>query len=186
MQLDKAVFQWTGFTGEPGYSVFYSEHGSFGVRDALQNFFATFKAFLAPGVIIHSPASGFVIDETTGAIVDTWSTSAPTNIVSSGAGKYSAPSGAVVSWQTGTIHGRRVMQGRTFLVPLMGDAYDTDGTLLATCVTAIDSAATTLRGAAAPHLGIYARGSATVAGKFGPIIGHRVPDKAAVLRSRRG
>jgi hypothetical protein len=121
--------------------------------------------------------------------------SAERNVLTGGAAAnqtWAAPAGACITWNTAGIRTvtstpRRV-RGRTFLVPLASGAFDIDGTINSVAMTALNNAATGLRGNFSnQQFGIYARPSKTpsVPGAFHTITGHRITDQAAILRSRR-
>lgn len=101
---------------------------------------------------------------------------------------WAAAAGAVISWSTAGVRNGRRVRGRTFIVPIAGTAFATDGTLSANAMNDFNTAATGLRTAGAlSYLAIYARPSAPGAtdGAFYTVTGHRVPDMSAILRSRR-
>jgi hypothetical protein len=108
----------------------------------------------------------------------------PAVIQGTAASGYSSASGAVVGWITNGFHNGRRIRGRTFLVPLGGVAYDTDGTLSAAYLTKCRSAATlyVTNGSPAiftrPQPGLSNGGATAVSAA-------QVNDKAAVLTSRR-
>jgi hypothetical protein len=114
---------------------------------------------------------------------------------SGGTTGYSAPSGGCIDWLTGKVHGRHLMTGRTFVVPLAQGQYENNGSLTTTCVTTLATAAENMRTAAGPTFGVWGRprpartvGGVTrpaLVGAWWPAISSRVPDKAVVLRSRR-
>jgi hypothetical protein len=83
------------------------------------------------------------------------------------------------------INGRR-LRGRTFLVPLGSTFYTTDGTPIETARTNIAAAAAVLiANTGGPPLGVWRRPSPSGVGVLGVATTASVPDKAAVLKSRR-
>lgn len=189
-QLDQAVITWTGFPGAPGYSVFYAIHGTTGHLDLLANWIATFKNLVPANVHWAFPADGRVIDASNGDQVNVWSGTPPAGQQGTETGKYSAPTGVVTNWHTSTVHNGRLVRGRTFIVPVAGLCFDTDGSLLATYRTTFESAASTLVSASDEALCIWAKPNSAKPGfpdngASAPITSSSVPDMAAVLRSRR-
>jgi hypothetical protein len=185
---------WTGVSGLPGVNTFYATSDPSSPTTPIRAFYDAIKAQLAPGVSIQVPSSGDTIEETTGEITGSWSvTPAPAVVVSGGSGVYAAPVGAVVNWHTdGIVNGRRV-RGKTFLVPLDGDAFQSDGSLGVTALGVIRAAADALAAAADP-ISVWHR--PTLASPGPPPVYNAdgegftvnaasVPDMAAVLRSRR-
>ena len=136
-----------------------------------------------------------MIDDVTGDLLNIYTVTGVTPVDCGGAGVFAGPAGACVDWLTTTVHGSRRMQGRTFFVPLFGSAYDSNGTILNAYVTTIATAAEAMRTASGPQFGVWGRPieadpDATPpvvgrAGKWGPAVSSRVPDKTVILRSRR-
>lgn len=113
-------------------------------------------------------------------------TSIPAQVTGTGASGYPGGVGAMVQWNTGAINGGHKVRGRTYLVPFVNGCYDTDGTLVSTVVSDIQAAAaslltvTPLLAINSRSLGKPGRGDQTVS-----VISATVPDRAAVLASRR-
>lgn len=178
---------WTGITGGPGYTRLsfggtLDEAGATAAANRVRAFFDAIKANLSLNTVISfsevaqmfSPA-GQLIGEV--AIVP------PPAVTGTGTAAYSAPSGAVVNWITGVfINGRRV-RGRTFIVPLSTNAYFGDGTLAGGTIATIGGAANTLQNGV-PNL-VVAGGVGVGGGYEATVTGASVPDRAAILRSRR-
>lgn len=182
---------WTGFVGAPGYTSMYFAPESTGIAAAVRKFFDDIKTQIPSVCTVQVESSGDNINEADGSIVGSWSEAPVLPVVGGGIGIYSAPSGSVIRWTTaGIVNGRRV-KGRTFIVPLDGDAYDSSGTLTAAAITLLNTGADNLIGDVANQLCVWARpfpgsvGQPARAGTFHIVSGRVVPDKAAVLRSRR-
>jgi hypothetical protein len=157
--------------------------------DLVDGWFSGIKHLFPPAVKWRVQSDVPVIDETTGQMVDIASAGTRTDIVATAAsGVYSAASGVVVTWRTtGVRNGRRV-RGRTFLVPTANVAYENDGTIVAGAISSIGTAnATLLGGVGAWQLGVWARPTAVGAtdGIWHEATSSTIPDKVAVLRSRR-
>lgn len=190
MSLDRVVVRWDGFVGGPGATVMHVLNAPVSAV-WLYNFFRDVKNFLPPTVNVTVPTEGFTIDVPTGHITGSWTAASTPVVVGAMAGTYAAAAGACVTWKTPTVGPHGLIRGKTFLVPLGGDAYDTDGTLLSTTRAAILTAAQSLITDAAGAFMIYRR--PRVAGDPGgaspgvaaEVTGRSVADKSAVLRSRR-
>jgi hypothetical protein len=134
-----------------------------------------------------------VIGHSNGEMLNVHNVAAPATITGgSVANNYSGASGLVINWRTAGVRNGRRVRGRTFLVPLAGGAYGTDGTIDNANITETVTAATALYTTASPiKLGVWARpkrddlGNITEDGSFHPVVAASVPDMAAVLRSRR-
>lgn len=194
---------WTGVSGGPGYSTFYfneplwSAPAAQASVAAVRAFFFGFVGAIPGGVTIQVQSAVGVVDVETGDLVDEQNVNAVAAVVGGANAPRAAPAGAVVSWRTGMIIKGRRLRGRTFLVPLASAAYDNDGSLTDSVLALIRGSANAL--AAPPSgdqraLGIWHRpkkptkenpDQPVVIGAFAPVTGASVPDKAAVLRSRR-
>ena len=195
-ELARVRVAWTGFPGAPGVSTFYAL-SSTGVVGHLDTMFGAILAYFPADVTLLVEETGDLIEDTTGALTGAWSSSPVTPRVGIGSGAYSAPSGAAITWKSSTILDGKRLRGRTFLVPLTGTRFDSDGSLGSSAVTDIGEAAAALVTAEAGNLVIWHRpriaAAATAyhpavtarAGGHGPITASSVRDMAVVLRSRR-
>ena len=144
---------------------------------------------LPNGVSIQVPNSGDTIEDSTGALTGVWSAPDQTALFGGGSAGAAAGVGACVSWNTGAIvtgsKGPRKLRGKTFLVPLSKDVYDTDGTLIPGEVTILQNFATGMLGVAG--FGIWHRPTklAPSSGTSGGVVSSVVHDKVAFLSSRR-
>jgi len=184
MSIRKVPVTWTTGPGGVGVSVFYSPFGTDATVE-IGAFFNSIKAFFPAAVGWQVPNSGDVVDEVTGLITGAWTGGTVASIVGTGAGAYAAGTGCYVRWQTaGIVAGRRV-KGRTFLCPMIGNSYQSDGTILDATLATINAAATTLVGFGKTT--IWHRPSPTGAanGSAHAVIGSTGPDKVTSLRSRR-
>lgn len=194
----KVTAAWSGFVGAPGYSNFYWqddapegswEAGAVAAGTAVDTFFKAIKAYFPSQVIWKVQNDVPVIEDTTGEMVDVLSAGNYANIVATGGtASYSAASGAVVTWRSGGVRNGRRVRGRTFLVPTSTAIYDTDGTLHATGTGIIQNAATAMINTTGGlSLGVWARptGPTATDGQWYPALTASVPDKVAILKSRR-
>jgi hypothetical protein len=195
------TWEWTGFPGANGYTnLFYladTENGTEALAAATKSrlFMASFAGIVPLGITIRLVTDVRLLDETDGTLQNIFTVSGITDCVMGGVATRSAPSGGCVDWLTTTVHGTRRLQGRTFVVPLSTDQYQSDGSLVAGAVTALATGAETMRTASGPPFGVWGRPrladpEATPpvtfrAGLWGPAVSSRVPDKSVILRSRR-
>lgn len=194
----KVTAKWDGFVGAPGYSNFYWKEedpgasfdaGAVACGDAVQKFFNDIKLYFPPHVKWRVQTDVPVIDDTTGQMVDIASAGARGDIVG-GAGNfaYSAPTGAVVTWRSNGVRNGRRVRGRTFLVPIAATATAQDGTLDATATGVLFTAAQAYINTAGARSPLVWARPTTPGGSDGvshPIISASIPDKVAVLKSRR-
>jgi len=152
---------------------------------AVKSAFDNFKGALPLGVTVTIPSTGDSIDDATGTLEGVWSGSGGGAITGTGTAVSAAGVGACITWLTGGIVNGRKLRGRTFLVPLHNSTYDSDGTLAAGTVTAVNAFAAALL--ASGGFGIWHRPT-TVGGSDGTsssVLAYRVRDKVAYLSSRR-
>lgn len=192
MTIHRVQAVWTGFPGAPGYSSFYFRPftGGGDVDQAIgrvRGFFAEWRRLLPLGVSIQVQATVEEVDETTGMLTGYLDGEEVEPVLTSTAGNdFAGPAGAVVNWLTGTVRNGRRVRGRTFLVPLGLNAYDSDGTLGDTALSDLRAGANILLSTEfEQELVVWARPNGGSPGEAASVTGHRVPDMAAVLRSRR-
>jgi hypothetical protein len=171
---------WTGAIGTPGVSTFYCSGPAASMQASLVTFFTNEKSLIPAAYNITVPNTGTDIDTATGQPSGTWTGGTATTIAGTGAGNYSAPSGACIIWHTGSYLNGRELRGKTFMVPLMATCYATNGTLNDTDRAGMQSDANVLRGSAGTMV-VWSRRAGAVA----TVSSATVADKAAVLRSRR-
>jgi len=195
------AWQWTGITGAPGYTnLFYKATDGDGLEALAavtksKLFFFNLLGMLPSGCTIAPVADVRLLDDATGDLQDIFTVSGVTSVTGSGAATFAGPVGACVDWLTTTVHGTRRLQGRTFVVPLASSQYENNGTIVSGALSALATAAETMRTASGPAFGVWGRPRAANpdatppvtarAGLWGPAVSSRVPDKAVVLRSRR-
>jgi hypothetical protein len=193
MSLYRVKARWSGFTGAPGYSIFHFDgpDGAVGAPPedcaaAVATFFGNLQDRFTRNVRIQVESTVEVINTATGELEGFEDVPTPPVMTGLEAGGYSGVSGANVTWMTGTVRRSRRVRGRTFLVPLASACYQDDGTLMQATIDDINAAALALRSQTG-SLMVYGRPSGTGAsdGVAAAVTGHRVADKAAVLRSRR-
>jgi hypothetical protein len=193
MTIHRLNAAWQNFPGAPGVTTFYFAGAPTQAEvDGVRAFFLALVAILPTGLTIQVPSTGDSIDETDGSITGTWSVgTTPAVVTGTAAGTYAGMAGAVVHWLTGGVVNSRRVRGRSFLVPLIGSAFDAVGSLSATTITTLTNAANALL-AATDTMAVWARPfDGTVAdpnpraGSSHFITSIRIPDLAVALRSRR-
>lgn len=193
MDMLKVQAIWTGFPGAPGYSNFYFAGGGGLISDAQQVADRVGSAFEA--IETRIPSSGRievqptveVIDSDTGMLQGYQDIDPPDATTGTGTESgYSGASGAVVNWLTNDVRFGRRIRGRTFLVPLGGISWQNDGTLTTQTLEDIREFADILTNwDFDSEFGVWSRPRGGTGGVFASATGYRVPDMAAVLRSRR-
>jgi hypothetical protein len=168
-----------------GVATHYATPGG-GCQPLLKAFWTSVASIMSGYVHIHVPNEGEEFDEATGALTGVWTFGTPVDITGGGTGAYAGGVGAAVGWSTSGIHYARKVRGRTFIVPLAANTYDTDGTLSAGTRTTLNNAANTLVSGAAGSLRIWCRPDPDrPIGAAFPITGGLVKDHVSWLKSRR-
>jgi hypothetical protein len=177
---------WTGnaVTGG-GVSTFYVSESASGFVTDIRAFFESIKGIIPSGNLIDVPASGDLLDVTTGAISGAWSETGAAQVVCSGSGAYVKGAGLRVTWATGGLRNGRRVKGSTFICPIVANSFESDGTPVAATITLVDGAASTLRAALPGELMVYSRPAGGLGGQASAVIGSSVPNAASWLRSRR-
>lgn len=192
MSILRVTAQWTGFNGAPGYSVFHYMGGGGLISDAQQvadrtgASLALLKPLLPATVRIAVESEVAVLDEDTGVLSDFRGITPPGAVQGSSPNGYAGPAGAVVNWRTDDVRAGRRIRGRTFLVPLISSSFDAGGTLTDSTITTIRSFADSMVGGDFDsELVVWSRPINGSGGVAATVTSASVPDKAAVLRSRR-
>lgn len=196
-EMFRVTINWTGFTGGPGYSNLYFETSDGGAitQGAVDSAVTKVAAFLAAirGELPSSVTTGVEaqvqeIAEITGNLEALWTGTPPAAAPGTDAGVYSGATGFVINWFTNEVINNRRVRGRTFIVPLGGSAYDLNGTIGTTRLATFNTAATNLRADSGNSRLVVWHRPNPVTGLGGgayQVVSHRIPDKAAVLTSRR-
>lgn len=168
-------------------STFYTFGGSLD-NDvaAIRAFFNSLAAQLPSGLTIQVPGVGDTIDDTNGLINGGWNaTAAPAVVTGTGLSAYAGNAGAVVHWLTAAVIGGHRVRGRTFLVPLVSTAFDTQGSIATSVLTTLRNAASTMITTMSGTLRVWHRPVGGSGGTAGVVLSSSVPDLAITLRSRR-
>lgn len=191
----RSVF--SGFPGGPGISTHYFLDTDTAV-EGLRVMWEALNDVLPTDVTIQVENVGDEIESTTGELLGTWPASDVVLPVSGdGVGVYAAPVGSVIDWLTDTVLDGHRVRGRTFVVPLVGSAFEANGSINSTALGQITTAASNFQAGQISSFVIWHRPRAARAadgsrpavtarvGGHALVTSVRVPDKAAVLRSRR-
>lgn len=187
MPFTTITAQWQGIPGAPGYTKIrflgeLSSSQATAAADRLRNFFFAQAGLLPSTCSVNFAATAQVFD-VAGVLIDEVALSpVPSAVIGTATGAYSGATGAVINWITGEISGGRRVRGRTFMVPLAA-GYDTAGSLAAATITTITNAANALANGVPGIIVHQALGDG--GGRESLITGATVPDRAAILRSRR-
>lgn len=196
MLIDRVRVDLTGFPGGPGVATFYAIAGPT-LAPQLRTFWAAVIGQMPNLVSASVEPAGDSIDDTTGIIGGSWTVAPGASATSTHAAAYAAAAGGLVKWSTGTILDGHRLRGHTFIVPMAGDTFATDGALLPGAATILSNAAAALVTASSGNLVVWHRpkhGPKPIGGGPRPVIrlgghgvvtGSSVATKMAVLRSRR-
>lgn len=183
--LGRIRISWLGFPGAPGVSTFYATD-PLSLTAPLHTFFAAIAGLMPTDVSIVFPGTGDNIDDASGQLVGQWSQAAQATVPGTSATVYKAPVGLCADWLTGTIIGKRRLQGRTFIVPVSSASDTATGAPLAASITTLSNAAAALVTAGtAAGWRMWHRPKSPAAGSSGIVTASRIPNKFVTLRSRR-
>jgi len=209
VSIFRVTTTWSGFNGAPGYTNHFFRNvlpggaptevddqiSAAAGHDRVHAFFNTIKQNLPDDVKLTVEPNVDELEDTNGELLNSFALEPKAILTGAQAGAYSAATGAVVAFSTGTIHNKRRIRGRTFLIPLAGVAFGLSGRLQPAVVTLNTDAAKALAiGGLNSTFGIWARPVVATdrnpdveprAGKWGECTGVRSSDLPAVLRSRR-
>lgn len=190
----RGFIDWTGNVTGSAASTFHFREPAGGVSnnayaadiaEALDAFIAAVGGLIGAGVNLQTRAAVDILTEASGVLTVQLPVTVAAARAGGGEGAYSRASGCVIGWGTPTIVNGRRVRGRTFLVPLGGNAYDTAGTLSDVGRGNLVNAATGLITNPDTELGIYHRPVAGVGGVLATVATAAIKDKVAILRSRR-
>lgn len=182
--IQRVYVTWSGLTGLPGVSVFYGVPGGSLVSD-LKTFFNAIKALFPSGLSWQIPTAGDNVDSASGHLTGGWSDVNGGIVSSTGSGIWAAGTGMGVRWHTNGLVNSRRLKGRTFLCPMFGSAFQTDGTIVDAYVTTVQTAANAVVTGGdmliwhRPPTGTFAGGVTS------PVTAAVAEDRVTSLRSRR-
>jgi hypothetical protein len=201
-RIMQVTWQWSGTSGGAGFTNLYFQSTVGDPAEALECanksrvLFQGMTAHLPDPVLISLNSDVRLIEDTTGDLVNIFTVVGPSPVQGiGGTAGFAGASGGCVDWLTGVIHGKHLMVGRTFFVPLTADSYSSSGALTPQTVTAIGTAAESMRTGTGAPFGVWGRprkakvppdpNKPQLTGHWAQAISSRVPNKAVVLRSRR-
>ena len=199
--LDRHRVSWTGFLGASGVSTFYVDAG-IPANAHLETFFTALCEYLPPSVHLTVEPAGDTIDSATGALVGSWTDTAPTGLAGTGGGQFSGVSGLLLRWYTDTFLSGRRLRGHTFIVPISIESYDASGQIASGYVVGATAAQTALIASLGSALKIWERPRVAAgaytdrrgvlhpavtarSGGYGPVITGSCRPTVTELRSRR-
>lgn len=192
MKLHRLVLEWAG-AGVVGRAVTVLHFD--GTEDAAPPVAAVKAAFEAGkllfpgGMTITVPNAGDSIDDTDGTLDGVWSSTGGGVVNASGSVGTAAGVGVCIGWSTGAIvsgsKGPRKLRGRTFLVPIARQYFDSDGTLMTEGMVLAQGIANSLQ--ASGGLAVWHRPTTPggINGTSGAVLSNKVRDRVAYLSSRR-
>lgn len=170
----------------PSVSTFYSTGTASGFRAALNDLYEGWKIFSPPALTFTVPADGVVLSSVTGEFVDTWADGTATGHT----GTHTATSfaqgvGVRLTWITSGITNRRRVRGSTYMVPCVGQVFDSSGTIEPGTRTSMRDLVNGYISDMVTDAVIWTRPIDGAGGKLNQIISGDVPDTVSTLRSRR-
>lgn len=183
----RAVWGGSGVTG-PGVSTFYFAQSGSGFPAAVRTFFEAVKANIPSSVTITVPNDGDIINDTNGELAGSWSEPSGGGITTGTfSGDYSQGVGIRCVWTTAGIYRGRRVKGSTFIVPIGGALFGTNGQLDPATQAIFQTAASNLVASTA-DLVVYSRFSDVdthTDGESNLVTSATVPSLVSWLRSRR-
>lgn len=192
MAYTQLTFRYNGFTGAPGW-IRMKFLGPLTVADAntaaanFRTFLQTAFTYMPTGSSITCDSAAALYDDAGSQVGEITLTAVPAAVTGSSGAAYAGGSGAVVNWTTGAFHLGRKVRGRTFLVPLTSGAFQTDGTLLSAAQGALQAGAAAFA-TSSPTPAVFSQkdnGAGGVSSLTAVVTGATIPDRSAILRSRR-
>lgn len=182
--LNEYVVEWSGLTGLPGVTVFYSD-SAHDITVELATFFTAIANQFPSGISWTIPSNGDQLNEVTGALVGAWTGGTAATVPGTGgSASYAAGVGPMIRWNTSTIVNGRRLRGRTFLTHVSTAVYQSDGTITSAARTTIGNAATALLGGTDVPL-VWHRPVAGAGGQAVAANSATIPDRVSWLSSRR-
>lgn len=184
MAIERLRVGINGTPGGNGVCTHFATPGA-GHQPDFDAFWTTLAPLLGNGIQVVVPDNGDTIDEATGALTGAWTGGTPGLHAGTPSATFAGGVGACITWLTTTIRNGRRIRGRTFVVPLSTNQFDTDGTLQSSALAAINGAAQTLVTATAGDMLVWSRPVGGTGGVAAPVTGWSVTDQGAFLKSRR-
>lgn len=170
-----------------GVSTFYTEGDPLQLQLAAKTFFSgTLLSAVPVGLTFTVPANGETLESSTGTLTGAWAEGTAQTTSGTSTNGYAAGVGTRIVWNTGQVVGGRRVRGSTYLVPLAGNFYDVDGTIVNSVRANLETAAQAMITALGDDMVVWSRNTAGLAdGAISTISSASIPDKVSWLRSRR-
>jgi hypothetical protein len=174
----------------PGLSTFYCSTAGDNLSAGVKAFFTGLASTIAGGTTITIPNFGELIEDTTGDLAGSWSSSPADGgtVTATGSGSFASGVGLRVVWNTSGIHAGRKVRGSTFVVPISSSAFEGAAFIVEAVRANVLTAANGLI-TAVPSLRILSlptvHSGVAVPGQSSTVTAALVPDKVSWLRSRR-
>jgi hypothetical protein len=182
---------WQAFIGAPGYTKLkfqgaLDSTASVSAANLVRQFFFELRTVIPAGITVQVQGTAQTFDDNGTLTGEVAISPVPAVVTGSGAGDYAGGVGAVIFWNTNAVHAGGKVRGRTYIVPMNGAAFDTNGSLDATAQGVLQAAANNLV-AGNPDLAVNSRKPPDGSGSNATVsvFSATVPDRPAVLRSRR-
>src|SRR5450759_5627197 len=121
VNINQVRVAWSGFPGGPGISTFYTTGPLAAFRTSLSDMLTGLSTYIPGNVLMVVETSGSVLDPLSGDLVSVWSEATEHVIDGLDSSAYSAPTGFIINWATGTVLNGHLLRGRTYIVPAGGD-----------------------------------------------------------------
>lgn len=175
---------WKNVLGTPGVSTFFSLD-PVAFYPLVRDFFVDLEDYFPADLDWEFESEGDYIDPLNGDLTGGWTVTPLADVSATLTGGYSAPAGAVVHWNTGTILDSHKLRGRTYLVPIHGSQYGNDGQIASSTLSNLQAAADAFVTAAAANFVVWHRPNDEHVGGYSAVTSAKVSSKVAILRSRR-
>jgi len=202
--IGKIATAWSGTSGGPGITQLYVEDIGADIItasqaqacvDAVRTFWDAVKAYLPDEITLTVQPTVDMYDHGQGQLLNTVTAgTAPTTVQGGSASVYSMAAGMKVSLQTASINNGRRVRGSIYIVPASSAALNTVGGVSSTVRTAVNAAATTMKGtifSAGLNLIVWGRpvkdaaGTVTRQGTVNLVTAIDTNEKSCILRGRR-
>jgi len=187
----------SGWLGGPGVCTYYFRDTATAVA-SLRAMWAVFVGSMPNSVVVQVENAGDKIEEATGVVTGAW-TSGPAAVLQGGSAQgFAAPAGLITRWDTEVIADGRRVRGRNFVVPLGVAEYQTDGTINQATRDAFQTAMNSFISQQSTSFVVWHRPRdfraatadlpelAAHDGSAHLVTAGSIPDRVAILRSRRG
>lgn len=194
--INRVKTTFTGFPGGPGVATMYATDCTTFLT-SLTALWTAVSGAMPTDVNIQIENTGDIIDETTGELIGAWTGPAQAMLSGLSGGTYAAPAGCCLDWITSTYADGRLVRGRTFVVPVESSSYQSDGSIGTVTLAALVAACAAFVTAEGAFFVVWHRPYAgrpaappkparpAHLGSAPLVTSSRVPDRVAVLRSRR-